>query len=68
MKLFVSISGASPGIGAFLAGTTYKDLVHELGRKGPHITKELLDIATNFAFSEEVVGAIFNPLKAKGKR
>jgi hypothetical protein len=55
-------------IGAFLAGTTCKDLVHKLGRKGPHTTKELLDITTNFASSEEAVGAIFSPLKAKGKR
>jgi hypothetical protein len=27
-----------------------------------------LDIATNFASGEEAVGAIFSPLKAKGKR
>jgi hypothetical protein len=26
-----------------------------------------LDIATNFASSKEAVGAIFSPLKAKGK-
>jgi hypothetical protein len=43
-------------------------LVHELGRKGPRTTKELLDITTNFASGEESVGAIFNPVKAKGKQ
>jgi hypothetical protein len=36
-------------VGLFLVGTTYKELVHELGRKGPRTTRELLDIATNFA-------------------
>jgi hypothetical protein len=55
-------------IGAFLAGTTCKELIHELGRKGPHTTKELLDIATNFAFGEEEVGAIFHDTKGKEKR
>jgi hypothetical protein len=43
-------------VGAFLAGTTFKELVHELGQKGPRTTRELLDIATNFAFGEEVGG------------
>ena len=43
-------------IGAFLSGTTCKSLVHKLGRKGPRTTKELLDIATNHASGEEVVG------------
>ena len=47
-------------IGAFLSGTTCKSLVHKLGRKGPRTTKELLDIATNHASSEEAVGAIFH--------
>jgi hypothetical protein len=55
-------------VGAFLAGTTYKELVHELGHKGPHTTRELLDIATNFASSEEAVGAIFHDTKGKEKR
>jgi hypothetical protein len=53
---------------AFLARTTCKELVHELGRKGPHTTRELLDIATNFASSEEAVGAIFHDTKGKEKR
>jgi hypothetical protein len=47
-------------IRAFLMGTNYKELVHELGRKGPCTTRELLDIATNFASGEEAVGAIFH--------
>jgi hypothetical protein len=37
-----------------------------LGRKSHTKTSELLDITTNFATSEEAVGAIFSD--AKGKR
>jgi hypothetical protein len=55
-------------IGAFLVGTTRKELVHKLGCKGPRTTRELLDIATNFASSEEVVGAIFHDTKGKEKQ
>jgi len=55
-------------IGAFIAGTTCKELVHELGRKTPMSTSQLLDIATNFASGEEVVGAIFSDGAAKGKQ
>jgi hypothetical protein len=39
-----------------------------LGRKGPCTTRELLDIANNFASGEEAVGAIFNDTKGKEKR
>jgi hypothetical protein len=53
-------------IGAFIAGTTCRELVHELGRKSPTKASELLDIATNFTTGEEAVGAIFPD--AKGKR
>jgi hypothetical protein len=51
-----------------VTGTTCKELVHELGRKGPHTTRGLLDIATNFASNEEAVGAIFHNTKGKKKR
>jgi hypothetical protein len=54
-------------IRAFLAGTTYKELIHKLGCKGPCTTRELLDIATNFASGEEAVGAIFHDTKGKEK-
>jgi hypothetical protein len=37
-------------IGAFLAGTTCRDLVSKLGRKTPTKASELMDIATKFAF------------------
>jgi hypothetical protein len=37
-------------IGAFLAGTTCRDLVSKLGRKTPTRVSELMDIATKFAF------------------
>jgi hypothetical protein len=46
-------------ITTFLSGTTYKDLVQELGRSTPITANGLMDIITNFAAGEEVVGAIF---------
>jgi hypothetical protein len=46
-------------IGAFLAGTTCRDLVSKLGRKTPTRASELMDIATKFAFGQEAVEAIF---------
>jgi hypothetical protein len=46
-------------IGAFLAGTTCRDLVCKLGRKTPTHTSELMDVATKFAFGQEAVEAIF---------
>ena len=55
-------------IRAFLSRTTYESLVHKLGRKGPWTNKELLDIATSHASSEEAVGAIFDCPKGKAKR
>jgi hypothetical protein len=51
---------------AFLEGTTYQDLMRELGRSPPVDSNELFDIATSFASGEEAVGAIFN--NKKGKR
>ena len=38
-------------IGAFLAGSTCRNLVSELGRKTPTRASELMDIATKFASS-----------------
>jgi hypothetical protein len=46
-------------IGAFLAGTTCRDLVSKLGRKTPTTASEWMDIATKFASSQEEVEAIF---------
>jgi hypothetical protein len=46
-------------IGAFLAGTTCRDLVSKLGRKTPTRANELMDIATKFASGQEAVEAIF---------
>jgi hypothetical protein len=54
-------------IGAFLSGTTYKSLIHKLGRKHPQTTKDLLNIATNHASGEEAVGAIFDCARGKAK-
>jgi len=42
--------------------------VHELGRKTPTSTNQLLDITTNFASGEETVGAIFSDGSTKGKQ
>jgi hypothetical protein len=50
---------------AFLEGTTYRDLVHELERSPPVDSNELFDIATSFASGEEAVGAIFDGKKGK---
>jgi hypothetical protein len=46
-------------IGAFLAGTTCRDLVSKLGRKTPTKASELMDIATKFASGQQAVEAIF---------
>jgi hypothetical protein len=46
-------------IGAFLAGTTCRDLVSKLGRKTPTRMSELMDITTKFASGQEAVEAIF---------
>jgi hypothetical protein len=46
-------------IGAFLAGTTCRDMVSKLGRKTPTRASELMDIATKFASGQEAVEAIF---------
>jgi hypothetical protein len=46
-------------IGAFLAGTTCRDLVSKLGRKTPTKASELMDIAIKFASGQEAVEAIF---------
>jgi hypothetical protein len=46
-------------IGAFLTGTTCRDLVSKLGRKTPTRASELMDIATKFASGHEAVEAIF---------
>jgi hypothetical protein len=50
---------------AFLEGTTWRDLVHEV-RCSPLVdSNELFDIATSFASGEEAVGAIFDRKKGK---
>jgi hypothetical protein len=46
-------------IGAFLAGTTCRDLVSKLGRKTPTSASELMDVATKFTSGQEAVEAIF---------
>jgi hypothetical protein len=46
-------------IGAFLTGTTCRDLVNKQGRKTPTRATKLMDIATKFASGQEAVEAIF---------
>jgi hypothetical protein len=50
---------------AFLEGTTCRDLVCELRRSPPVDSNELFDIATNFTFGEEAMGAIFDGKKGE---
>jgi hypothetical protein len=52
----------------FLSGTTNETLVHKLGQKSSWTTKELLDIATSHASSEDAVGVIFDRFQGKAKR
>jgi hypothetical protein len=46
-------------IGAFLTGTTCRNLVSKLGHKTPTRASELMDIAIKFASGQEAVEAIF---------
>ena len=46
---------------------TYESLIHKLGCLKPRTTRDLLDVATNHASSEEAVGAVFNGGWDKGK-
>jgi hypothetical protein len=55
-------------IGAFLAGTTCRDLVSKLGRKTPTKASELMDVATKFASGQEAVEAIFRKRQAASGR
>jgi hypothetical protein len=55
-------------IGAFLAGTTCRDLVSKLGRKTPTTVSELMDIATKFASGQEAVKASFRKDKQPQER
>jgi hypothetical protein len=55
-------------IGAFLAGTTCRDLVSKLGRKTPTKASEMMDIATKFASGQLAVEAIFRTLAGRRPR
>ena len=48
-------------LGAFLSETTCESLVHKLERKNPKMMKELLDITTSHAASEDV-GWVSHPI------
>jgi hypothetical protein len=54
-------------IGAFLAGTSCRDLVSKLGHKTPTKANKLMDIATKFALGQEAVEALFHKNKWDGK-
>jgi hypothetical protein len=49
----------------FLEGTTYRDIVRELGRSPPVDSNKVFDIANSFASGEEAVGVIFDGKKGK---
>jgi hypothetical protein len=55
-------------IGAFLTGTTCRDLVSKLGRKTPTKASELMYIATKFASGQEAGEAIFRKDKQPQER
>ena len=62
--------GSQSGVTPFLmlsTWTTYESLIYKLGCLKPRTTRDLLDIATNHASSEEAVGAVFNGGRDKGK-
>ena len=46
---------------------TYESLIHKLGYLKPRTTRDLLDVATNHASSEEAIGAVFNGGRDIGK-
>jgi hypothetical protein len=49
-------------------GTTCTSLIHRLGRRMPHMTRDLLDIANNHAYGEEAVAVTLNTPQGKGKQ
>ena len=54
-------------ISTFLFRTTYESLIHKLDCLKPRTTRDLLDVATNHASDEEVVGVVFSGGRDKGK-
>jgi hypothetical protein len=52
-------------ISPFWSDTSYRTLVHELGRDHPKTTKELFDITTQHASGEEAIRAVF--IQGNGK-
>jgi hypothetical protein len=54
-------------ISAFQNGMMCTSLIHQLGRRKPRTTRELLDIASNHAGGEEAVTATLNTPQGKGK-
>jgi hypothetical protein len=53
---------------AFQNGTTCTSIIHRLGCRMPRTTRELLDIASNHADSEEAVAVTLNTPQGKGKQ
>jgi hypothetical protein len=47
-------------INTFIYDTTCKALIHTLGHETPHTMRELLDVVTQYATSEEAVQANFS--------
>jgi hypothetical protein len=57
----------SDAISVFQNDTTCTFLIDGLRRRMPRMTRELLDIASNHADSEEAVAAMLNTPQVKGK-
>jgi hypothetical protein len=55
-------------ISVFQNGTTCTSLIHQLGRRTPRTTWELLNIASNHADGEEAVVATLKTPQGKGKQ
>jgi hypothetical protein len=55
-------------ISTFQNGTTCTSLIHRLGCRMPRMTRELLNIASNHADSEEAVTSTLNTPQGKGKQ
>jgi hypothetical protein len=69
-KCCTELPGATDNdaISAFQNGTTYTSLIHQLGHRMPHTTRELLDIASKHIDGEEAVAATLNTPQGKGKQ
>jgi hypothetical protein len=67
LRELLSATG-NDAISAFQNGTMCTSLIHQLRRRMPRPTRELLDIASNHADGEEAVATMLNTPQGKGKQ